>query len=118
MSKFSKTIQGVRKETLKMAGEIIQGELEDGNEVKIPGFGKLYLSRVNWVDNDTGEFGKVNTVRFRPFKGLKAAVGNREMLGILGDDGTKRLPEPDEAPKDYEPKAVPAPVLTLYPRVD
>lgn len=73
------------KEILKQAATIIQLKLEKGTEIKVPGFGKFYLSRVKWADNDSGEFGTVNTVRFRPFGRLKAAVGLRTVDGTLGE---------------------------------
>jgi len=59
--------------------------LQAGREVKVPGFGKVYLSRVKWSDHDKGQFGTVNTVRFKPFGALKEAVGKRSVDGTLGE---------------------------------
>lgn len=100
------------KEILKLAATTIRRELEAGREVKVPGFGKFYLSRVKWTDNDAGTFGEVNTVRFRPFGGLKEAVGNRTTDGTLGE--TYLAFEPRALESAPEKTVAPAPIINIH----
>ncbi len=106
-------MNSAEKKVVNVAADLIERELEAGRDVKIPGFGRFYLSRVKWLDNDTGAYGTVNTVRFRPFKRLKESTGNRSTDGTLGSPkGTwERKPGP---PPEPQPERQPAPVFTIH----
>ena len=72
------------KDILKEAALILTRELAAKRDVKIPGFGKFYLSWV-WAEKlktnilsfgeDEGELYQVDSVKFRPWTKLKKATG-------------------------------------------
>jgi len=72
------------RDILKEAGQIITRELAAKREVKVPGFGKFYLTKISveaWSSNtqlawgnDMGEFYDIHAVKFRPWTKLKKAT--------------------------------------------
>lgn len=108
-------MQQHERDALKTAAHIIRKEMMAGRSVKIPGFGKLYLSRVKWTDRDTGTRGTVNTVRFKPFQALKNTIGNRRVEGSIPGRGNNF--EPGGEALKHEPSSTVrtgAPVVNIH----
>ena len=69
--------------TLRWAAAIISKEIEAGREIKIPRFGKFWLSKsFVSLDHPLSESGQVEThiqhnVKFRPFEKLKRVARRR-----------------------------------------
>lgn len=84
---------------VKTAAQLIAHELEQGREVRIPGFGRFYLSReaiCNAHPTEAIEGPAVthlqNQVRFRPWKGLKDRAAKRKpVCKVQQPDGRQLL---------------------------
>ena len=73
-------ITRAERKILRKAADIAARELEKGNEVRLPGFGKLYLTGVEAypihpmsdADDFIGDIVVIKrSVRFRPWRALK-----------------------------------------------
>ncbi|MHA1286571.1 MAG: HU family DNA-binding protein [Candidatus Thorarchaeota archaeon] len=81
---MGKSYEQQEKGVLKDAAEIITQELEGGEEISIPKFGKFYLTKINTSTTIGGAPDTVmNKVCFRPYGQLKSRVAKKESVDDL-----------------------------------